>query len=468
MGLTYRSAGVDIEAADRAKRRIQELVRSTHTERVLTRPGLFGGALSLRGEVGGECAPRLCGALGWVEGAAAEAGAIVERCLHGLPAGARPAAFLDYLAAARMEEGVPERLVEAFAGRLAAAPAIPLIGGETAVMPGVLRPGAREVVGALFALSAGPAGASLAGAGELAHPCLVLSMDGVGTKTGLAVQAGRTGGLALDIIHHSLDDILCHGAQGLALLIYVGCHRREPAVLAPFEQTAREACRRLGLTVLQLAVVEKPEVYEPGQIDICAAIAGLGDAERLLQGDSVAAGDVLLGLASDGLHTNGYSLARRALLEAGGLKLEQHLPELGGTLADALLAPHRNYAPAVLPLLRAAAPAVRAVAHITGGGLADNLGRVIPEGLAARIRLGSWQVPPLFEAIRRCGEVPLHDPTGKGMFETFNMGIGLVLVVPRGREEEVRRSLQAAGERPVRLGEIRTREAGQARAILDE
>jgi phosphoribosylformylglycinamidine cyclo-ligase len=220
--------------------------------------------------------------------------------------------------------------------------------------------------------------------------------------------------------------------------------------------------------MLELAVAEKPDVYEPGQVDICAAVAGLGDAERLLQGDAVTAGDVLIGLAADGLHTNGYTLARRALLERGGLRLEQRVPELGVPLADALLAPHRNYSPAVLPLLRVGSPAVRAVAHITGGGLADNLARVIPAGLTAEVRLGAWEVPPLFRLIQRCGEVPLHDPDGKGMFETFNMGIGLVLAVQAGREGEVLRSLSAAGEKAVLLGAVRARKASgnEERVIL--
>ena len=285
-------------------------------------------------------------------------------------------------------------------------------------------------------------------------------MDGVGTKTKIGVQARSTGGLALDIIHHSLNDILCQGASGSALLFYVGCHRRDEALLAPFRAAAAEACVRLGLSALEIAVAEKPRFYLPGEVDICAAIAGLGDEERLLQGESVRAGDALIGLASDGLHTNGYSLARRALLEEAGLKLGGRVAELGTTLAEALLAPHRNYAPAVLPLLREPPSAVRAVAHITGGGLADNLGRVLPEGLLGIVRRSSWEVPHLFRLIQRCGGIPEQDPVGKGMYETFNMGIGLVLVVEAGREGEVRRRLEEAGERAVLLGGVQARPPG--------
>jgi phosphoribosylformylglycinamidine cyclo-ligase len=175
---------------------------------------------------------------------------------------------------------------------------------------------------------------------------------------------------------------------------------------------------------------------------------------------------VLVGLASDGLHTNGYSLARRALLERAGLKLEGRVVELGVTLAEALLRPHRNYAPAVLPLLAGESPAVHAVAHVTGGGLADNLARVLPEGLQAVVRLASWEVPPLFRLIQRCGQVPEQDPAGKGMYETFNMGIGLVLAVEAGKADQVVRGLAAGGERAVLLGEVGARPRGGAPVLL--
>jgi phosphoribosylformylglycinamidine cyclo-ligase len=483
MSLTYRASGVDIEAAGRAKRRIQDLVRRTHTDAVLTRPGLFGGAVRLER---GSGAVRLAGSLGLTpEGGAAGPAAVVEQCLAKLPAGSRPVAFLDYLAAAGLQAGWVEKQVEGFASRLSAPARIPLIGGETAEMPGVLRPGATEAVGALFgvmlgqtpgaagsgtaaaaggqaAAAGGPAAGSAPATPAAGRPCLVFSMDGVGTKTKIGVMARSTGGLALDIIHHSLDDILCQGAAGSALLFYVGCHRRDEALLEQFRAAAEGACARLGLSSLELAVAEKPGAYLPGEVDICAAVAGVGEEEGLLQGESVRAGDALVGLASDGLHTNGYSLARRALLEEAGLKLDARVEELGTTLAEALLAPHRNYAAAVLPLLRQRPSAVRAVAHVTGGGLADNLGRVIPEGLQALVRRSRWEVPPLFRLIQRCGGIPEQDPVGRGMYETFNMGIGLVLVVEAGREGEARRRLEAEGEKTVLLGEVRALPSGSA------
>jgi phosphoribosylformylglycinamidine cyclo-ligase len=464
MSLTYRSSGVDIEAAGKAKERIRALALRTHDASVVSRPGLFGGAVRLeRGQ-----APSLVGALGLMpddgDGGEGEPAAVVERCLAGLPPGSRPIAFLDYVACAGLKPDAVERMVGGFADRLARPPRIPLIGGETAEMPGVLRPGRREVVGALFGVRLPETEAS-GGAGP--RPCLVFSMDGVGTKTKLGVLARSTGGLALDIIHHSLNDILCLGAAGKALLFYVGCHRTDEELLAPFRDAAAQACARLGLSELEMKVAEKPATYLPGEIDICAAIAGAVDEERLLQGEAVRAGDALLGLASDGLHTNGYSLARRALLERASLKLEGRLQELGATLAEALLTPHRNYAPAVLPLLDERPSAIHAVAHITGGGLADNLARVLPAGLRGVVRLGSWEVPPLFRLIQRCGEVPERDPSGKGMYETFNMGIGLVLAVEAGKSEEVLRRLKAAGERAVPLGEVMAGRRGRAAARVD-
>jgi phosphoribosylformylglycinamidine cyclo-ligase len=484
MSLTYRASGVDIEAAAKAKERIRQLVFRTHGGAVVSRPGHFGGAVRLERQDAS-----LVGALGSTpdhppDEEGGDPASVVESCLAGLPPGSRPVAFLDYVASAGLKPGAVERLVEGFADRLAAAPRIPLIGGETAEMPGVLRPGASEVVGAVFGVRPSPGvgpgeggpsegGAGVGGAlGEAeagSRPCLVFSMDGVGTKTKLGVLARSTGGLALDIIHHSLNDILCLGASGKALLFYAGCHRKDETVLEPFRRMAAEACARLGLSALEVRVAEKPATYLPGEIDICAAVAGAVDEARLLQGDAVRAGDALLGLASDGLHTNGYSLARRALLELAGLKLDARVAELGCTLAEALLVPHRNYAPAVLPLLAERPSPVHAVAHITGGGLADNLARVLPAGLRGVVRLGGWEVPPLFRLIQRCGQVPERDPDGKGMYETFNMGIGLVLAVEEGRSEEVLRRLKASGERAMVLGEVRRREGriGEAGAGVE-
>jgi phosphoribosylformylglycinamidine cyclo-ligase len=479
--LTYRASGVDVEANNEANERIKAEVLRTHDERVLTRPGLFGGAISLTELLTGKTFLRLVGAIaadpqgrpgGWAgAGAGGDAGApaLVRLLRDRLGPQAAPLAFLDYLATARLEPLRAADLVGRLAAELLEEPRAVLIGGETAEMPGTFREGSWEVVGALFGLAgqAAPAGsrpgaagkrpwADLSGARSLAHPALVFSMDGVGTKTRVAVAAGRTAGLAEDIIHHSLNDILCQGARGLAMCFYLGCHGRDESLVGPLSSAIEERCRELGLSVLDLTVCEKPQVYLPGEIDLCAAVAGLVDADRLIQGAAVRAGDRLLGLASSGLHTNGYSLARRALLERGRHSLGERLPELGGTLAEALLEPHRCYAPAVLPLLRDAGShgAPKAVAHVTGGGLAGNLVRVLPDGLGAEIRLSSWEPPPLFRLIQKAGNIPEQDCLGGGMYETFNMGIGLVLVVDSAAAAGVKERLETAGEEVTVIGAV--------------
>jgi phosphoribosylformylglycinamidine cyclo-ligase len=208
--------------------------------------------------------------------------------------------------------------------------------------------------------------------------------------------------------------------------------------------------------LLDSEVSEKPDQYRPGEIDLCGAIVGVVEADRLIQGEQIRPGDVLLGLTSSGLHTNGYSLARKALLERGALALDQQIPELGGTLGQALLEPHRNYAPLILPLLEDAElrAAIRGIAHITGGGLEDNLERILPPGVRAEIRLDSWQPPPIFELIRRSGNIPLQDPVGKGMYESFNMGIGLVLAVSPEQSERVLKRIREGGQEAVKIGEV--------------
>jgi phosphoribosylformylglycinamidine cyclo-ligase len=333
-------------------------------------------------------------------------------------------------------------------------------------MPDVFEEGAWEVVGALFTAAETPTegqeGFELGGLSDLQQPALVFSMDGVGTKTKIGVAAGRTGGLALDLIHHSLDDILCQGARGVGFMLYLGCSRREQSIVEPVIEAARECCRSNGMVLLDCLVEEKPRLYRPGEIDLCGAVVGAVDARRLIQGNGIRPGDLLLGLPSSGLHTNGYSLARKSLLVRAGLELDHHLDELGCTVGEALLEPHRNYSPHLLPLLaeRETARAIEGIAHITGGGLPDNLERILPAGVSAEIRLDSWQPPAIFDLIRRSGNIPLQDPEGKGMYESFNMGIGLVLVVDPGRAERIRRRLRGSGLEAVAIGRVLGSDAG--------
>jgi phosphoribosylformylglycinamidine cyclo-ligase len=482
--LTYRGCGVDVEANLEANRRIQAYTLRTHSEDVLTRGGLFGGALGLGGFPQPPESVQLVGGLIAAEGESPEqvSRRIVRSCRSRLSAEIRPVAFLDYLAASRMEAGRAADLVGLFSESFAATPRIPIIGGETAEMPDVFQDGAWEIVGALFAAQAaeahseaGASGAaaqpriSLASLRNREQPVLVFSMDGVGTKTKIGVATRSTSGLALDIVHHSLDDILCQGARGLGFMLYLGCHSRDEELVEPLLNAAQACCRSNGMVLLDRLVAEKPSLYRPGEIDVCGTIVGVVDADRLIQGNAIRPGDILIGLPSSGLHTNGFSLARKALLERAGLPLDRYIEELGATLGQALLEPHRNYAPLILPLLEDAeiGPAIGGIAHVTGGGLMDNLERILPQRVCAEIRTGSWQPPPVFELIRCSGNIPLRDAEGGGMYESFNMGIGLVLVVAPDYEERILGRLRHTGEEAVVIGRV-LECAGGAPAVVGD
>ena len=460
--LTYRASGVDVEANLEANRRIQAYARRTYTERVLTRGGLVGGALRLSGLPQLKERLQLTGRLiaARADGPEQAGEQIARSCRSRLSARTEALAFLDYLAAAALDSGTAADVVGLFSEVFAAEPKIPIIGGETAEMPDVFQQGAWEVVGALFA--AGTEQEDAAGWIDFSalqgyeQPALVFSMDGVGTKTKIGVRTGRTAGLAEDIIHHCLDDILCQGARGIGFLLYLGCHDRDERLVAPVVQAAERCCRSNGMVLLEHLIAEKPDLYRSREIDVCGTIVGAVDARRLIQGREIRPGDMLLGLPSSGLHTNGYTLARKALLERGGLSLDQHAEELGTTVGQALLEPHMNYAPLVLPLLEDAEGegAIKGIAHITGGGLKDNLERILPATVRAEIRIDSWTPPPIFQLIRRCANIPLEDPVGKGMYESFNMGIGLVLVAAPEHVQRIQRRIRCGGREAVVIGRV--------------
>ncbi|MBA7711114.1 Phosphoribosylformylglycinamidine cyclo-ligase [subsurface metagenome] len=296
----------------------------------------------------------------------------------------------------------------------------------------------------------------IAGIRAYSRPALVFSMDGVGTKTKLGIMMKKTDGLALDIIHHSLNDILCQGAKGIAMMFYIGCNTLDRGLIHPFVKVVKACQKDDGFRTLSLSIAENRDLYIPGEYDICASIAGLVDSERLIQGSGVMAGDQIIGLASSGLHTNGYSLARKALLEKAGLKLEQHMHELGAALGEVLLIPHKNYVPVVMPLLQdeEISKAVKGIAHITGGGLQDNLARILPYGLGADIQKSSWQPQSIFAIIRKSGNIPYHDPVHKGMYETFNMGIGMAVIVDKEKTDQVSSLLHSSGEEARIIGRV--------------
>ncbi|MBV9852229.1 MAG: phosphoribosylformylglycinamidine cyclo-ligase [Armatimonadetes bacterium] len=294
--------------------------------------------------------------------------------------------------------------------------------------------------GGMFGLSA---------LGRLDDPVLVSSIDGVGTKLKIAFLTGRHDTVGRDLVWHCVNDILVQGARPLFFLDYFGTGRLDPAVAADVVKGLAGGCRAVGCALLGGETAEMPGLYAPGEYDLAGCIVGIAERSRIVDGAGVTSGDVVIGLASDGLHTNGYALARQVLLEDARLPLDAPLSELGGvTLADALLWPHRCYAPAILPLLDISPTPIKAMAHITGGGFVDNIPRVLPPGVGVRIDRTAWDAPPLFRLIQARGGI-----SDAEMFRVFNMGVGLVLIVAPDAADDIMAQLTTAGETAFRLGE---------------
>jgi phosphoribosylformylglycinamidine cyclo-ligase len=279
------------------------------------------------------------------------------------------------------------------------------------------------------------------------EPVLVSSTDSVGTKVKVASAAGVHDTVGQDIVNHCVNDILVQGAVPLFFLDYLALGKMDADRVESIVAGLARACSEAGCPLIGGETAEMPDVYAPGDYDLAGFIVGVVDRARALTGERVRAGDHLLGLQSSGLHTNGYTLARKVLFDRMALDVHAALPELGSTLAQALLAPHRSYLPALEPLLERGK--IAALAHITGGGFPGNVPRVLPAGLGARIRVGSWTPPPLFALIQRGGEVPAEE-----MYRTFNMGIGMVAVVSPADLHEVEHSLERRGEPSVLIGAV--------------
>jgi phosphoribosylformylglycinamidine cyclo-ligase len=279
------------------------------------------------------------------------------------------------------------------------------------------------------------------------EPVLVASTDGVGTKIQVARMAGVHDTVGYDLVAHCVNDILVQGAVPLFFLDYVAVGSLDVARVEAIVSGVARGCAEFGCPLLGGETAEMPGTYAPDDYDLAGFIVGVVEKGRALTGARVRAGDHLLALPSLGLHTNGYSLARKVLFEVMGLAVDTRVPELGGTVGSALLSPHRGYLAALEPLLER--DLVRAMAHITGGGLPGNLPRVLPAGLGASVREGSWPVPALFRLIAEGGRVPPAE-----MFRTFNMGLGMVLVVAPEHLHEVEHSLERRGEGTFVVGQV--------------
>ncbi len=259
-------------------------------------------------------------------------------------------------------------------------------------------------------------------------PVLVASVDGVGTKLKIAFATGRHETIGQDLVNHCVNDIAVVGARPLFFLDYIAAGKLEPEVFRQILSGLTKACKACRCALIGGETAQMPGLYHAAEYDVAGAIVGVVDRPKMLDGSDVRPGDVLVGLPSNGLHTNGYSLARKVLFEIMSLTPDSKLPELKGSLGDELLKVHKNYQP-----LMATLPAglVRAAAHITGGGLIDNLPRVLPKGCQANIRRDSWKAPTIFQIIESGGRV---DPVE--MYQVFNMGIGMVVIVPANRAAE--------------------------------
>jgi phosphoribosylformylglycinamidine cyclo-ligase len=285
-------------------------------------------------------------------------------------------------------------------------------------------------------------------AGRFRDLVLVSSADGVGTKLKVAFRAGRHDTVGIDLVNHCVNDILVQGAEPLFFLDYLATGRLAPDVAESIVSGIASACRQNSCALLGGETAEMPGMYADGEYDLAGFIVGAVDRERLINGRAVAAGDVLVGVPSTGLHTNGYSLARSIVFDRLKLDVGSHVGELGRTVGDALLEPHRSYLPLIQPLLDAGR--IKGMAHITGGGITDNLPRILPHGTAAVVDTASWEVPPVFRWLQDSGDVPVED-----MLRTFNMGIGLIIVTARDHAEPLISELAARGGRDSRvIGEI--------------
>ncbi len=276
---------------------------------------------------------------------------------------------------------------------------------------------------------------------------LVASVDGVGTKLKIAFALNCHSTVGADLVNHCVNDIAVHGAAPLFFLDYLAAGRLRPRVVTEIVSGLARACRAVGCALIGGETAEMPGFYPAQEYDLAGCIVGWVRRRRILDGGSIRPGDVILGLPSLGLHTNGYSLARKVLLEQEGMKLGEHVPQLGRTLGEALLAPHRCYWPVVQPLL--ARGYLKGLVHITGGGITDNAPRILPAGCQAEIRLGTWPVLPIFDLIASRGRVRQEE-----MLCTFNMGIGLMLVVSERNLGAVTAALKKKREKFWTIGSI--------------
>ena len=282
---------------------------------------------------------------------------------------------------------------------------------------------------------------------SLKQPVLVASADGVGTKLKIAFLAGVHHTVGRDLVNHCVNDILVQGARPLFFLDYIATGKLLPEVVAAIVAGVANGCRENGCVLLGGETAEMPDFYSPGEYDIAGFIVGVADRAKIIDGKQITSGDVLLALPSVGLHTNGYSLARKLFLEVAGHEVDTRLDELGMTVGEALLQPHVSYLKPLDELLDSGM--IKGLAHITGGGLTDNIPRILPAACAVEIDKGSWPVLPVFKLMQEIGNVSAAE-----MYRTFNMGVGMVVVTSAPDRDAVKSHLQERGTIVYEIGRV--------------
>ena len=282
---------------------------------------------------------------------------------------------------------------------------------------------------------------------NLQHPVLVASADGVGTKLKIAFLTGVHNTIGRDLVNHCVNDILVQGARPLFVLDYIATGKLLPEVVAGIVEGIANGCRENGCVLLGGETAEMPDFYSAGEYDVAGFIVGVADREKIIDGKGIVPGDILLALPSVGLHTNGYSLARKLFFDVAGHKVDSHLEELGMTVGEALLQPHISYLKPLEGLLTSGT--IKGLAHITGGGLTDNIPRILPDGTAVVIDKSSWPVLPVFSLMQRIGNV--SEPE---MYRTFNMGVGMVAVCSSQDAESIKSHLDQQGDSVYEIGQV--------------
>ena len=294
---------------------------------------------------------------------------------------------------------------------------------------------------------------------QMKEPVLVAGTDGVGTKLKLAFEMNRHDTVGIDLVAMCVNDVITTGATPLFFLDYFGTGKLDSGVGEQVIRGIAEGCRRAKCALVGGETAELPGLYADGEYDLAGFAVGVVDRANILDGAKhVKPGHVCIGVLSRGLHSNGYSLARKAVLDHAGRRLDEQVPELGRTIGEAMLEPTAIYVDAARSAIDHGA---LAPAHITGGGIPGNLPRVFPEDVVAELDRSAWSAPPIFGFVQQCGSVEDAE-----MFRTFNMGIGLIAVAPRDRSDEVRRAIEATGERTAIIGSIRARNGEQEQVFL--